>query len=146
MPLHKATNRLWIHRCCADMTESQQCSWKARTYRCYAGNARVRIAYGKPSSSGSQIGGSGKAAPYQPAWSLFSPLFLSFAYKKVDHFLSGLSASQSTLSLIYVFITIMSATMLVTIEECISQAKWQWFREYRALKDIKVYDQASRGP
>lgn len=49
-------------------------------------------------------------------------------------------------SMISIFATIMSATMLVPIAESISQAKWQWFQQHHALKDMEVYDQASRGP
>lgn len=49
-------------------------------------------------------------------------------------------------SMISIFATIMSATMLVPIAEGISQAKWHWFQQYHVLRDMDVYDQASRGP
>lgn len=49
-------------------------------------------------------------------------------------------------SLVSIFSTIMGFTLLVPIAEGISQAKWHWFQQYRALRDVEVYDQASRGP
>lgn len=49
-------------------------------------------------------------------------------------------------SLLSIFATIMSATMLVPIAEGIGQGKWHWFQQYHALRDMEVYDQASRGP
>ena len=54
--------------------------------------------------------------------------------------------SISINTLISIFATIMSATMLMPIAEGISQAKWHWFQQYHPLKDMEVYDQASRGP
>ena len=49
-------------------------------------------------------------------------------------------------SLVSVFASIMSATMLVSVAECIGQAKWHWFQEGRKLSDMDTYDQATRGP
>jgi len=36
--------------------------------------------------------------------------------------------------------------MLVAVNESISQLKWLWFREPRLLRDMQVFDDASRGP
>jgi hypothetical protein len=44
------------------------------------------------------------------------------------------------------FATIAKGTMLVAVNESISQLKWLWFREPRTLQDIQVFDDASRGP
>lgn len=44
------------------------------------------------------------------------------------------------------FATIVKGTMLVAVNESISQLKWLWFRQPRTLQDIQVFDDASRGP
>jgi hypothetical protein len=44
------------------------------------------------------------------------------------------------------FATVAKGTMLVAVNESISQLKWLWFREPRTLQDIQVFDDASRGP
>ncbi|KAE9377208.1 hypothetical protein N431DRAFT_555454 [Stipitochalara longipes BDJ] len=44
------------------------------------------------------------------------------------------------------FATIAKGTMLVAVNESISQLKWLWFREPRTLQDMQVFDDASRGP
>lgn len=44
------------------------------------------------------------------------------------------------------FSTVAKGTMLVAVNECISQLKWLWFREPRTLQDIQIFDDASRGP
>lgn len=49
-------------------------------------------------------------------------------------------------SLVSIFATIMSGTMLVPVAAGIGQAKWHWFQKDHALSDIEIYDQASRGP
>ena len=49
-------------------------------------------------------------------------------------------------SLVSIFSTIMGMTILVSLEQCISQAKWHWFQEYRPLADMDMYDRGSRGP
>ena len=49
-------------------------------------------------------------------------------------------------SLVSIFSTIMGMTILVSLEECISQAKWHWFQEYQPLVDMDMYDRGSRGP
>ena len=50
-------------------------------------------------------------------------------------------------SLVSVFSAIMSAAMLLTNAEIMSQGKWHWFTgERHPLKDMDVFDQASRGP
>ena len=49
-------------------------------------------------------------------------------------------------SLVSIFSTIMGMTILVPLEQCISQAKWHWFQEYHPLADMDMYDQGSRGP
>jgi hypothetical protein len=42
--------------------------------------------------------------------------------------------------------TLAKGTMLVAVNESISQLKWLWFRQPRTLQDIQVFDDASRGP
>ena len=49
-------------------------------------------------------------------------------------------------SLVSIFSTIMGMTILVPLEECISQAKWHWFQEYHPLADMDMYNRGSRGP
>ena len=49
-------------------------------------------------------------------------------------------------SLVSIFSTIMGMTILVPLEQCISQAKWHWFQEYHPLADMDMYDRGSRGP
>ena len=49
-------------------------------------------------------------------------------------------------SLVSIFSTVMSLTLLVPLEQCISQAKWHWFQEYYLLADMDMYDRGSRGP
>ena len=44
------------------------------------------------------------------------------------------------------FATVAKGTMLVAVNESISQLKWLWFREPRRLQDFQVFDDASRGP
>jgi hypothetical protein len=44
------------------------------------------------------------------------------------------------------FAKIAEGTMLVAVNESISQLKWLWFREPRTLQDIQLFDDASRGP
>jgi Protein of unknown function (DUF3176) len=44
------------------------------------------------------------------------------------------------------FAKIAECTMLVAVNESISQLKWLWFREPRTLQDIQLFDDASRGP
>lgn len=40
----------------------------------------------------------------------------------------------------------MKSCMTLTLAQGIGQLKWAWFREPRTLKDIQIYDDASRGP
>ena len=49
-------------------------------------------------------------------------------------------------SLVSIFSTIMGMTVLVPLEQCMSQAKWHWFQEYHPLADMDMYDRGSRGP
>ncbi len=49
-------------------------------------------------------------------------------------------------SLVSIFATIISRTMLMPVAAGIGQAKWHWFQRDHALSDIEIYDQASRGP
>ena len=39
----------------------------------------------------------------------------------------------------------LSVTMNVYISDSIGQLKWLWFRQPRALQDIQIFDEASRG-
>jgi Protein of unknown function (DUF3176) len=49
-------------------------------------------------------------------------------------------------TLISVYIVILKAAMLLVAAEGLSQLKWTWFGQYRPLKDLKSFDDASRGP
>lgn len=49
-------------------------------------------------------------------------------------------------SLISVYIVILKAAMLLVAAEGLSQLKWTWFGQYRPLKDLVSFDNASRGP
>ena len=49
-------------------------------------------------------------------------------------------------SLVSIFSTVMGMTLLVPLEQCIGQAKWHWFQDYRPLVDMETYDRGSRGP
>jgi Protein of unknown function (DUF3176) len=49
-------------------------------------------------------------------------------------------------SLISVYIVIPKAAMLLVAAEGLSQLKWAWFGQYRPLKDLVSFDNASRGP
>ena len=49
-------------------------------------------------------------------------------------------------SLVSIFSTIMGMTLLVPLEQCIGQAKWHWFQDYRPLADMDTFDRGSRGP
>ncbi|KAF2797187.1 hypothetical protein K505DRAFT_226392, partial [Melanomma pulvis-pyrius CBS 109.77] len=51
-------------------------------------------------------------------------------------------------SLVAIFSTIAKSALLVSIGECISQLKWMHFDDVRpkALSQIQVFDDASRGP
>jgi hypothetical protein len=52
----------------------------------------------------------------------------------------SLNAIVSTLA------TISKAAMLVSVTSCISQLKWHWFGHRRRLRDMALFDEASRGP
>ncbi|KAK9777053.1 hypothetical protein AB5N19_12416 [Seiridium cardinale] len=41
--------------------------------------------------------------------------------------------------------TIMKATVVIPVAECISQLKWLWYRKDGAVRDIQTFDEASRG-
>ena len=49
-------------------------------------------------------------------------------------------------SLVSIFSTILGMTVVVPLEQCISQAKWQWFQDSHPLADMDMYDRGSRGP
>lgn len=49
-------------------------------------------------------------------------------------------------SLVAVFSTIAKSALLVPVAECLSQLKWNYFEKPRALSQMQVFDDASRGP
>ena len=49
-------------------------------------------------------------------------------------------------SLISIYVVILKAGILLVSAEGLSQLKWRWFDNDRQLKDLLIYDNASRGP
>jgi hypothetical protein len=49
-------------------------------------------------------------------------------------------------SLVAVFSTIAKSALLIPVAECLSQLKWHYFEKPRALSQMQVFDDASRGP
>ena len=49
-------------------------------------------------------------------------------------------------TLIAIYVVILKATILFVVAEGISQLKWTWYYQQRPLKDLLIFDNASRGP
>ncbi|KAI9741138.1 MAG: hypothetical protein M1834_002851 [Cirrosporium novae-zelandiae] len=49
-------------------------------------------------------------------------------------------------TLISVFLVVLKGAMMLPLAEGISQFKWRWYHNARPLKDLSVFDLASRGP
>ncbi|KAF6808051.1 hypothetical protein CMUS01_13976 [Colletotrichum musicola] len=49
-------------------------------------------------------------------------------------------------TLIAVFTAVFSASLILPIAEGLGQLKWTWFNKPRSLADVKLFDDASRGP
>ncbi|KAL1622695.1 hypothetical protein SLS54_004713 [Diplodia seriata] len=61
--------------------------------------------------------------------------------------LSWWKSSISPNSLVSIFAAISKSAMLLSVTECIGQAKWLYFsRAQRRLYDLQLFDDASRGP
>ncbi|KAL9616773.1 MAG: hypothetical protein Q9160_008398 [Pyrenula sp. 1 TL-2023] len=48
-------------------------------------------------------------------------------------------------ALISIYIVVLKAAVLLIITQGFGQLKWIWFRETRPLRDVEIYDDASRG-
>lgn len=60
---------------------------------------------------------------------------------------SGQASSISPNSLVSVFAAVSKSAMILSITECISQAKWIYFSQERhQLYALQLFDDASRGP
>ncbi|KAH8658447.1 hypothetical protein BX600DRAFT_500370 [Xylariales sp. PMI_506] len=48
-------------------------------------------------------------------------------------------------TLVAIYVIILKAALVATISQGLGQLKWSWFREPRPLRDVAVFDDASRG-
>jgi len=53
--------------------------------------------------------------------------------------------SSLPISILNFLVSSMRTAMLVPVASAVAQLKWTWFRRYRTLADIEVYDDATRG-
>ncbi len=68
-------------------------------------------------------------------------LLLSVKDKPVANWAPGITVN----ALLSVLVTVMKGAMAVIVAECLSQLKWSWFSRERTLKDLEIFDEASRG-
>jgi hypothetical protein len=65
-----------------------------------------------------------------------------FDLKPVAH--SGLYSGLPT-TLVNAFTTIMRTAMLLPVATALAQLQWSWFQTEKALQDIEIFDDATRG-
>ena len=66
----------------------------------------------------------------------------TFSGKRPPNWKYGLTLN----TFISIELVVLKAAMLLVVAEGLAQLKWRWFRHERALYDLTVYDDASRGP